>query len=703
MEFVVRLTEESSHCWNNSTLPAKTSDDDKLTCQTPVLKFKERPGDIIVDYNFALFEELEYGYTYRVQIAVKDVVSNDTSSSACMKVTGPDCYTVTNSRNCCQSRCIPQCSPPINVTVVDVVDDDDEDESTAQVTVSWLRPVQHNDNILYYYLEFVNVDTHNNEFFSYVSENSTIGDTVPFEDTIKGVKVNVSYDISVKVFTKPDEPGWDLVHGPKTVIDAYRIEPRPLESTPSTVIVKTQKLFYTIMTISLVGGFLLICVVICLVFCIIKCRRKNKPKEAVKFIPYVSDNDKYIYLTPEESKNRPGLSLKPEHEFPRHRLRLENELGHGHFGIVYRALASGVPGRQDTVTVAVKMLKDNATSYQKEDMLREITLLQEIGEHPNILGILACCTLDEPLFLITDFMEYGDLLHFLWKSRQKKNWEEDAIYELNEKSNYQIARQIARGMVFLSQNKYVHGDLAARNILVGQDLLVKITDFGLANDVYLRGWTELPTERLRAVKWVGLETILQGLCTIESDVWSFGIIMHEIVTRGATPYPGMSPTEVVTALREGYRLGKPDDCPDEMYAIMRQCWEEKPEDRPTFSTLLESIDTLLAKLVDYMDDSLISGDHNGSITSHYVNDQNDEDIMEMTQLPAGFDQKQEVQKKLLLQSTSHASDDSAFSEESLSSSDSNSSAYSGRRILPSHTIIENVNDTEEGVYADEQV
>ncbi|XP_033107891.1 tyrosine-protein kinase transmembrane receptor Ror-like [Anneissia japonica] len=153
----------------------------------------------------------------------------------------------------------------------------------------------------------------------------------------------------------------------------------------------------------------------------------------------------------------------------------------------------------------------------KEDFLDEIRLINEIGSHDNILRVLGCCTLEEPYYLITEYMEYGDLLHFLQKC-QPKFALEDPIYDLQEENRLQIARQITRGMDYLSKTRYYHGDLAARNILVGTGLIVKVSDFGLADDIYQSGYKRLAPEKKRPVKWVSLETNMEGKCTIKSDV-----------------------------------------------------------------------------------------------------------------------------------------------------------------------------------------
>ncbi|XP_077998322.1 uncharacterized protein LOC144451374 [Glandiceps talaboti] len=222
MEFLVRLTQESSHCSVNSTLPV-TSEEDKMKCQTSVFRFVEKATDFSVKNNAISLSGLDYGYTYTIQIAVKDA-SNDTGSPACPETKAPDCYSETGSREFCHERCTPLCSPPIGLTVVDVVGDDENGE-TANVTVSWLRPIQHNDNIHGYTLEFINLQTTNNEVSNIVKEISSNDDMVPIVVTASGVKVNISYQITVMVFARGLQG--ELVHGPRTSIE-YIVEPDQL-------------------------------------------------------------------------------------------------------------------------------------------------------------------------------------------------------------------------------------------------------------------------------------------------------------------------------------------------------------------------------------------------------------------------------------------------------------------------------------------
>uniref|UniRef100_A0A8C3R1F0 Tyrosine-protein kinase n=1 Tax=Cyanoderma ruficeps TaxID=181631 RepID=A0A8C3R1F0_9PASS len=218
--------------------------------------------------------------------------------------------------------------------------------------------------------------------------------------------------------------------------------------------------------------------------------------------------------------------------------------------------------------VAVKSLK--AGSMSPGAFLAEANLMKKL-QHPRLVRLYAVVT-KEPIYIITEFMEKGSLVDFLKTSEGVK---------LSTNKLLDMAAQIAEGMAFIEAKNYIHRDLRAANILVSETLCCKIADFGLArliedNEYTAREGAKFP------IKWTAPEAINYGTFTIKSDVWSFGILLTEIVTYGRIPYPGMTNPEVIQNLERGYRMPQPDNCPAELYELMRQCWKENPEERPTF-------------------------------------------------------------------------------------------------------------------------
>ncbi|XP_004627572.1 vascular endothelial growth factor receptor 2 [Octodon degus] len=337
-------------------------------------------------------------------------------------------------------------------------------------------------------------------------------------------------------------------------------------------------------------------------------------------------------------------------EFPRDRLKLGKPLGRGAFGQVIEADAFGIDKTATCKTVAVKMLKEGATHSEHRALMSELKILIHIGHHLNVVNLLGACTKPGgPLMVIVEFCKFGNLSTYLRGKRNEfvpyktkgarfrpgKDYvgeisvdlkrrldsitssqssassgfvEEKSLSDVEEEEASEelykdfltlehlicYSFQVAKGMEFLASRKCIHRDLAARNILLSEKNVVKICDFGLARDIYKdpdyvrKGDARLP------LKWMAPETIFDRVYTIQSDVWSFGVLLWEIFSLGASPYPGVKiDEEFCRRLKEGTRMRSPDYTTPEMYQTMLDCWHEEPSQRPTFSELVEHLGNLL--------------------------------------------------------------------------------------------------------------
>ncbi|PVD26252.1 hypothetical protein C0Q70_13922 [Pomacea canaliculata] len=153
---------------------------------------------------------------------------------------------------------------------------------------------------------------------------------------------------------------------------------------------------------------------------------------------------------------------------------------------------------------------------------------------------------------------------------------------------------------YLAEKKYVHRDLAARNVLLHYNKVVKVCDFGLSRDIFNDNQYKKLTNGKLPLKWMAIESLRDRVFTTQSDVWSFGILLWEIVTMGASPYPNIALADLYYVLSNNYRMDKPSNCSNELYAMMRSCWMEEPLDRPSFTELREQLEELMSEDRDYL-------------------------------------------------------------------------------------------------------
>ncbi|XP_060621413.2 macrophage colony-stimulating factor 1 receptor isoform X1 [Anolis sagrei] len=394
-----------------------------------------------------------------------------------------------------------------------------------------------------------------------------------------------------------------------------------------------------------VMAFLLLCIMVLFY------KYKQKPKYQVRWkIIEACEGNNYTFIDPTQ------LPYDEKWEFPRNNLQFGKILGAGAFGKVMEATAFGLGKEDSALKVAVKMLKSTAHTDEQEALMSELKIMSHLGHHENIVNLLGACTHGVPVLVITEYCPYGDLLNFLRKKAEcliiqdltvetsldstatdyknvyigKKYLQSDSGFGSQSVDSYlemrsmtasgsvqvkvseeettdgqplslhdllQFSNQVAQGMAFLASKNCIHRDLAARNVLVADGRVAKICDFGLARDIMndanyvVKGNARLP------VKWMAPESIFECVYTVQSDVWSYGILLWEIFSLGRSPYPGMKVnSKFYSLVKQGYHMGRPDFAPDDMYKIMTVCWNLEPTRRPTFNQIC----TFLQKQLEAM-------------------------------------------------------------------------------------------------------
>ncbi|XP_029027805.1 tyrosine-protein kinase receptor UFO [Betta splendens] len=312
----------------------------------------------------------------------------------------------------------------------------------------------------------------------------------------------------------------------------------------------------------------------------------------------------YSRRTTEATLNSLGISDELKQKLQdvmvdRHKLTLGKTLGEGEFGSVMEGLLTQ---EESVLKVAVKTMKIAiCTRSEMEDFLREAACMKEF-DHPNVMRLLGVClqTVESEGYpspvVILPYMKHGDLHSYLLYSRLG-----DCPVYLPSQMLVKFMTDIARGMEYLSSKNFIHRDLAARNCMLNENMNVCVADFGLSKKIYNGDYYRQGRISKMPVKWIAIESLADRVYTTKSDVWSFGVTMWEIATRGQTPYPGVENSEIYDYLRQGNRLKQPPDCLDNIYSLMFSCWLLSPKDRPSFESLCCELEKALEQLPDAQD------------------------------------------------------------------------------------------------------
>uniref|UniRef100_A0A667ZWZ9 receptor protein-tyrosine kinase n=1 Tax=Myripristis murdjan TaxID=586833 RepID=A0A667ZWZ9_9TELE len=295
----------------------------------------------------------------------------------------------------------------------------------------------------------------------------------------------------------------------------------------------------------------------------------------------VSFPDARFYIDPHTYED----PCQAVHEFAREieasRIKIEKIIGSGEFGeVCYGRMR--LPGKRD-IPVALKTLKAGYTEKQKRDFLAEASIMAQF-DHPNVIRLEGVVTQSKPVMIITEYMENGSLDSFL-----RRHDGQFTVIQL-----VGLLRGIAAGMTYLADLGYIHRDLAARNILVNSNLVCKVSDFGLSrvleddpDAAYTTSGGKIP------IRWTAPEAIAYRKFSSSSDVWSYGVVMWEVMSYGERPYWNLTNRDVIKSVEEGYRLPAPMGCPGPLHTLMLDCWQKDRNERPRFCQIVTVLDKLI--------------------------------------------------------------------------------------------------------------
>nr|KAF6409819.1 FES proto-oncogene, tyrosine kinase [Rousettus aegyptiacus] len=257
-------------------------------------------------------------------------------------------------------------------------------------------------------------------------------------------------------------------------------------------------------------------------------------------------------------------------------LVLGEQIGRGNFGEVFSGRL-----RADNTLVAVKSCRETLPPDLKAKFLQEARILKQYS-HPNIVRLIGVCTQKQPIYIVMELVQGGDFLTFLRTEGAR----------LRVKTLLQMVGDAAAGMEYLESKCCIHRDLAARNCLVTEKNILKISDFGMSREEEDGIYAASGGLRQVPVKWTAPEALNYGRYSSESDVWSFGILLWETFSLGASPYPNLSNPQTRDFIEKGGRLPCPELCPDAVFRLMEQCWAYEPGQRPSFSTIYQELQSI---------------------------------------------------------------------------------------------------------------
>ncbi|KAJ8270790.1 hypothetical protein GJAV_G00119310 [Gymnothorax javanicus] len=431
------------------------------------------------------------------------------------------------------------------------------------VQLSWQEPEQPNGVITEYEIKYYEKDQ-KDRIYSTVKSRSTTA-------TVNNLKPSTAYVFQIRAFTAA---GYGM-YGP-------RLEVTTKEEATATVVSSEQNPVIIIAVVAVAGTIILVFMVFGFIIGRRHCGYSKADQEGDEelYFQFKFPGTK-TYIDPETYEDPNRAVHQFAKELDASCIKIERVIGAGEFGEVCSGRLK-LPGKRD-MSVAIKTLKNGYTEKQRRDFLCEASIMGQF-DHPNVVHLEGVVTRGKPVMIVIEYMENGSLDAFL-----RKHDGQFTVIQL-----VGMLRGIAAGMRYLSDMGYVHRDLAARNILVNSNLVCKVSDFGLSRvieddpeAVYTTAGGKIP------VRWTATEAIQYRKFTSASDVWSYGIVMWEVMSYGERPYWDMSNQDVIKAIEEGYRLPAPMDCPPGLHQLMLDCWQKERADRPKFDQIVGILDKMI--------------------------------------------------------------------------------------------------------------
>ncbi|MGH0120147.1 UNVERIFIED_CONTAM: hypothetical protein FKN15_065308 [Acipenser sinensis] len=466
--------------------------------------------------------------------------------------------------------------------------------SVDSITLSWSQPDQPNGVILDYELQYYEKEQSEYNSSAIKSQTNTV--------VIRGLKPGTIYVFQVRARTvagfgrysgkmyfqtmTEEEYKTSLQEKLPLIIGSAAAGVVFLIAVVVIVIVcnRLQEKLPLIIGSAAAGVVFLIAVVVIVIVCNRRRGFERTDSEYTdKLQHYTSGHRMKIYIDPFTYEDPNEAVREFAKEIDISSVKIEQVIGAGEFGEVCSGHLK-LPGKRE-IFVAIKTLKSGYTEKQRRDFLSEASIMGQF-DHPNVIHLEGVVTKSSPVMIITEFMENGSLDSFL-----RQNDGQFTVIQL-----VGMLRGIAAGMKYLSDMNYVHRDLAARNILVNSNLVCKVSDFGLSR--FLEDDTSDPTYTSALggkipIRWTAPEAIQYRKFTSASDVWSYGIVMWEVMSYGERPYWDMTNQDVINAIEQDYRLPPPMDCPSALHQLMLDCWQKDRNNRPKFGQIVNTLDKMI--------------------------------------------------------------------------------------------------------------